>query len=294
MNLINLKEKFEEIRSLVAQSDFEDIKLTENFKQKYENLISNEGGTRYKYVEWAEYSAKIITTSDLIIYLPNYAFFISLKLSDYLEGLSVHNRVFREIFAGDNLAEKANSLKSGLKPQDENKITDYFEDKNYTSAEYDNFISYISDYNSWGGGKTIDRNDYYFSALLKAANLQAESHGAVADIASHFYKYPFLKSENIIEYKLRRNFEGVATKIMTRRSIGDFVFSVIKFLQEKDNLSPLLEKLVLRNSTHKHYNLEFGDLRLTTFFKESDSELEKIELFIGGKLRFFEKGFLIG
>src|SRR5699024_9262237 len=55
-----------------------------------------------------------------------------------------------------------------------------------------------------------------------------------------------------------------------------------------------LEKLVLRNSTHKHYNLEFGDLRLTTFFKESDSELEKIELFIGGKLRFFEKGFLIG
>lgn len=194
MALIDLSEKFREIRSSVDGVNFTDVKLTEEFKREYELYLSENRANGYSKVEFADFSTKITTSTGKAIFITNFWFYIAAELSNYLDGLSQQKNIFKDIYKDTDLQQAAVALRNGVSEQEKSKIENYFSSKGYTNDDLECFLSFVSDYKSWGGGKTIDRNDYYVSPLLQAGNLLAETQSAVAEIAKQLSENPTLKN----------------------------------------------------------------------------------------------------
>lgn len=194
MALIDLSEKFREIRSSVDGVNFTDVKLTEEFKKEYELYLSENRANGYSKVEFADFSTKITTSTGKAIFITNFWFYIAAELSNYLDGLSQQKNIFKDIYKDTDLQQAAVALRDGVSEQEKSKIENYFSSKGYTNDDLECFLSFVSDYKSWGGGKTIDRNDYYVSPLLQAGNLLAETQSAVAEIAKQLSENPALKN----------------------------------------------------------------------------------------------------
>lgn len=194
MALIDLSEKFREIRSSVDGVKFTDVKLTEEFKKEYELYLSENRANGYSKVEFADFSTKITTSTGKVIFITNFWFYIAAELSNYLDGLSQQKNIFKDIYKDTDLQQAATALRDGVSEQEKSKIENYFSSKGYTNDDLECFLSFVSDYKSWGGGKTIDRNDYYVSPLLQAGNLLAETQSAVAEIAKQLSENPTLKN----------------------------------------------------------------------------------------------------
>ncbi|HGS4462788.1 TPA: McrB family protein [Vibrio metschnikovii] len=194
MALIDLSEKFREIRSSVDGVNFTDVKLTEEFKKEYELYLSENRANGYSKVEFADFSTKITTSTGKAIFITNFWFYIAAELSNYLDGLSQQKNIFKDIYKDTDLQQAAVALRDGVSEQEKSKIENYFSAKGYTNDDLECFLSFVSDYKSWGGGKTIDRNDYYVSPLLQAGNLLAETQSAVAEIAKQLSENPALKN----------------------------------------------------------------------------------------------------
>ncbi len=293
MKLIDLQEKFNQIKTSAEQVKFADIRLSEKFKSEYTEYINNTSANGYSKVEWAEFSTKIITSSGKSIFLPNYWFYIASELANYLEGLTLQKKLFVEIFKNDNLQEVATSLRGGINTENKNKIEHFFNTNGYSSQEYDYFVKFVSDYKSWGGGKTIDRNDYYVSPLLQAGNLLAETQSAVAEIAKQFSEEPALKNSFHPTFVSSCVSVDNSNCILTESSRGQFVYNLVSYLIVENNYNKLFHYLVEKNTEHGSYNLEYQEYRLTSIFKVSENVLTEEELTSGEKLRFFLEPFII-
>jgi hypothetical protein len=185
MNLENLPDSFKAVKKRLNAISFADIELSEEFKTAFENYISDNKAGGYAQVEWAQYSAKITTSTTKSIFLPNYWFYVASELSDYYEIIAQYKKVFTDIYTGQNVNSIATKLKTDVVDEENlKKIKSYFASNSFSDDEYKNFLQFISEYSSWGGGKTIDRDDYYISALMKAGNLLAETQGAIAEITN--------------------------------------------------------------------------------------------------------------
>lgn len=215
MALIDLSEKFREIRSSVEGVNFTDVKLTEKFKKEYELYLNENKANGYSKVEFAEFSTKIITSTGKAIFITNFWFYIAAELSNYLDGLSQQKNIFKDIYKDADLQQAAVALRNGVSEQERIKIENYFSSKGYTNDDLECFLSFVSDYKSWGGGKTIDRNDYYVSPLLQAGNLLAETQSAVAEIAKQMSENPALKSsfEPVFISKVQKSTETLLSNI---------------------------------------------------------------------------------
>lgn len=289
MALIDLSEKFREIRSSVDGVNFTDVKLTEEFKKEYELYLSENRANGYSKVEFADFSTKITTSTGKAIFITNFWFYIAAELSNYLDGLSQQKNIFKDIYKDTDLQQAAVALRDGVSEQEKSKIENYFSSKGYTNDDLECFLSFVSDYKSWGGGKTIDRNDYYVSPLLQAGNLLAETQSAVAEIAKQMSENPALKNsfKPIFIPKVQKSTET----LFCSKNRGDFVYSLVSFLIKNKIEKPLWDCLVEKNKELGNLNIEHLDFRLTSIFKVSESTLDKATLERGDKLRFFEEPF---
>ena len=297
MALIDLQKKFIEIKTAAESVDFSDVKLSDEFKRKYEEYILEKSPNGYSKGEWAAFSTKIITTSGKVIFLTNYWFYIASQLTEYLNSLTEQKEIFNKVFDGFNLNEVANSLRGGVNKEYQTKIKNYFSINGFSDQDYEFFEKFVSDYKSWGGGKTIDRNDYYVSPLLQAGNLLAETQSAVAEIAKQFSQEPALKKSFNIKFSSYNNFEKLKEKvdnwILSESSRGKFVYDLIKFLVNKDIQQPLFNQIVENSSGSGNYNIEYKDYRLTSFFKISEDKVSDQDIIRGEKFRFFNEPFFI-
>lgn len=289
MALIDLSEKFREIRSSVDGVNFTDVKLTEKFKKEYELYLRENKANGYSKVEFADFSTKITTSTGKAIFITNFWFYIAAELSNYLDGLSQQKNIFKDIYKDTDLQQAAVALRGGVSEQEKSKIENYFNSKGYTNDDLECFLSFVSDYKSWGGGKTIDRNDYYVSPLLQAGNLLAETQSAVAEIAKQMSENPALKNsfKPIFIPKVQKSTET----LFCSKNRGDFVYSLVSFLIKNKIEKPLWNCLVEKNKELGNLNIEHLDFRLTSIFKVSESTLDKAALERGDKLRFFEEPF---
>ncbi|MGR0278995.1 McrB family protein [Marinomonas dokdonensis] len=291
MALIDLSEKFREIRSSVDGVNFTDVKLTDEFKKEYELYLSENRANGYSKVEFADFSTKITTSTGKAIFITNFWFYIAAELANYLDGLSQQKNIFKDIYKDTDLQQAAVALRDGVSEQEKSKIENHFSSKGYTNDDLECFLSFVSDYKSWGGGKTIDRNDYYVSPLLQAGNLLAETQSAVAEIAKQLSENPALKNsfKPIFIPKVKKSTET----LFCSKSRGDFVYSLASFLIKNKIEKSLWNCLVEKNKELGNLNIEHLDFRLTSIFKVSESMLGKAALERGGKLRFFEEPFYV-
>ncbi|ACA89167.1 hypothetical protein [Shewanella woodyi] len=291
--LINLSEKFEYLNKVMQSVSFSDVRLSQEFNFAYENFIKTNKAGGYTAVEWAEYSTKITTSTDKSIYLSNFWFYIAYELSEFLEGLNNHQKLFSNIFTGENLQEIAKALRGGSRDFDK-QIESYFYAQNLSQDDLELFRNFTSNYPSWGGGKTIDREDFFISPILKAGNLLAETQVAIAEIAKQFSESESLKSvfacEKVATYTGNKSEGG---NILSESSRSEFVFKLLSLLVKRGHHGKIFSSLVDKNNEHGSYNLEDGVYRLTSFFKASKVKLETEDLKTGGKLRFFESPFFV-
>ena len=292
MALIDLPQKFSQIKVATEQVKFSDVRLSEEFKSVYQKYVSDNPANGYSEVEWADCSAKIITSTGKVIYLTNYWFYIASELASYLDGLNEQKEIFKSIFTNEDLQQAAISLRSGMSADQELKIKNYFSDNALTDNDYDCFYKFVSDYKSWGGGKTIDRNDYYVSPLLQAGNLLAETQSAVAEIAKQFSQDESLR-DAFEPLFISSSASGVASssEVLSEDSRGQFVYDLIDYLLTKNIEDRLFTCLIEKSSEHGSYNLENKEYRLTSFFKVSETLLDDDDLVRGDKVRFFSKPF---
>lgn len=295
MTLINLNQKFDEIKQAINQVSFTDVQLPETFKATYEDYLQNFGPNGYSDVEWSKFSTKIITSSGKTIFLTNYWFYVASELAVYLEGLQSHKAIFEKIYEGRNsqeLNEIATSLRKEIDQDNENVIKDYFNDNGLSTDGLTNFSEFVSNYSSWGGGKTIDRKDYYVSPLLQAGNLLAETQSAIAEIAKQFADYQTLKDTFkpiFIHTKTKTESKKV---INSNRITSKFIFDTISFLIEHQIEQPLFDCLIRRYNDldePKNCNLEYNNHRLTSMFKVSQTLVPNENLESGGKPRFIKE-----
>ena len=147
-----------------------DIELPTEFKR---NVIEINGGT----IEYNRFSAIVTTRANLNIYLPNQWFFIAAFFTQFYSELKRYKELALSVVPKERLKE----LNGGnLKSSELSKINALnIGDK---SKEY--LVKFVTDYNWWGGGKTIDRADYYVSPILNYASLVNASQAYVAELCA--------------------------------------------------------------------------------------------------------------
>ena len=198
MTLKNLSALVGTVQSAINILPFKDILLPADFKLKYSEFVMIETPDGYQSINWVLHTARILTSTNKSIYLPNYWFYVASQLAPLIGALEEHRAIFLSIFSESTDDKKAiaKSLKepSAVTVAFDARIASFFSDPSYSPEEMSYFKEFVSNYSAWGGGKTIDRNDYYVSPLMNAGNLLAETQAAVAEIASQLATKPELWS----------------------------------------------------------------------------------------------------
>ncbi|GAA0234763.1 McrB family protein [Marinomonas primoryensis] len=295
MALIDLNQKFKEIKEAVEKVRFSDVKLPESFKAEYEKYLSENKANGYAKVEWTTFSTKITTSTGKAIFITNFWFYIASELSNYLDSLSQQKEIFCKIYKGDDLQNIADSLrKEGIPDDEKRKIREYFLSNELSEDSLKYFFSFVSDYKSWGGGKTIDRNDYYVSPLLQAGNLLAETQSAIAEIAKQMSEYPSLKSsfKPIFLPSKKDESEGV---LITLSNIRNFVREVLSYIFKNDLSSQFLcytKEVQGGSNGRKYLDLVSGVRKIHKLFLLSDRPLSSEDLTSGRAERYFNEPFI--
>ncbi len=219
MSLKNLGTLAGSMQQQIDVLPFKDILLPEAFKQKYSEFVNSNTPGGYQKIEWDRYTAHISTKNNKSIYLPNYWFYSASKLAHLIGALKDHRQIFLEIFSkpSDDRNEIATTLRSGGNSIEayKKRIDDFFSASNYNQKEKEYFLQFVTDYAVWGGGKSIDRGDYFVSPIMSAGNLLAETQSAVAEIALQLSQNQNLWSlldDKVVEVNLAEKSKSTISK----------------------------------------------------------------------------------
>lgn len=147
-----------------------EIELPNDFKNQVKEIFGNS-------VVYQKYTAIVSTASGLNIYLPNHWFYIASFFTKYYDELQKYKEIAFSLFIPDRIKVLKNSELNADEKLRINKLE--------LSDESKNFIEkFLVDYNWWGGGKTIDRGDFYVSPILNYAKLVNASQSYVADLCA--------------------------------------------------------------------------------------------------------------
>ena len=172
--LLNLKDLANDlVKKYQSLFTGEEIQLPNEFKQRVKSIYSNS-------IEYQKYSAIVSTKGVqkgvLNIYLPNQWFYIASFFTAYYNELQKYKQIATEIFS----TERLKTLKGGSLSSDEKKRLN-----KRLSADNSSLIEkFVTDYDWWGGGKTIDRTDFFVSPILNYARLVNATQSYVADLCA--------------------------------------------------------------------------------------------------------------
>ena len=154
--------------------DGEDFILPQIFKDQVKEINSNS-------ITYNKYSAVIETKGSqhgiLNIFMPNQWFYIASYFTEFYNELQKYKKLALKITSKERLKELNGNT---LSDSELNNIDGL--DLDDKSKQY--LIKFITNYNWWGGAKTIDRGDFYVSPILANANLVNASQSFVADLCA--------------------------------------------------------------------------------------------------------------
>ena len=152
-----------------------EIELPTEFRNQVTEIYGN-------HIAYQKYSAVISTRGVqrgvLNIYMPNQWFYIASFFTEYYKELQKYKLKAMAVFSQDRLKQlKGNSFTEA-------------DERRLNSSGYDNYTNslikkFVTDYDWWGGGKTIDRGDFYVSPILNYAKLVNASQSYVADLCAY-------------------------------------------------------------------------------------------------------------
>ena len=155
----------------------DEIELPVEFKNRVTQIDNNS-------ILYQRYSAVVSTKGVqkgvLNIFLPNQWFYIASFFTRYYNELQKYKRISTEIFSAERLKGLKNS---SLTATEENAL-----EKRYGVRIKDLIKNFVTDYDWWGGGKTIDRGDFFVSPILCYAKLVNATQSYVADLCAFLAK----------------------------------------------------------------------------------------------------------
>lgn len=151
-----------------------EIELPKEFKNQVTEIYGNN-------IVYQKFSAIISTRGIqrgvLNIYLPNQWFYIASFFTEYYKELQKYKIKVMAVFSPERLKQlKGNSFTE----IDERKLNA----SGYDAMTNNLIKKFVTDYDWWGGGKTIDRGDFYVSPILNYAKLVNASQSYVADLCA--------------------------------------------------------------------------------------------------------------
>jgi len=128
-------------------------------------------------ISYNRFSAIVTTRANLNIYLPNQWFYIAAFFTQFYSEL----KRYKEVVLSVVQKERLKVLNGGnLNSEELSKINAL----DISEKSKKHLIKFITDYEWWGGGKTIDRTDYYVSPILNYASLVNVSQSYVAELCA--------------------------------------------------------------------------------------------------------------
>ncbi len=179
----------------------DDIELPSSFKDTVKEL----GGYKFDYKNYLVH----IYSNDLNGYIPNQWFIIASFFVDYYLELQSYKNLLIDSLKSCGLTKADDrrnimamySTELGNKPKDKpydlhktetiTKVRSIIsnillQNQSLEEQDRDYLINFVSDYDWWYGGKTIDRGDFYVSPILSLAKVVNASHSYIAEICKAF------------------------------------------------------------------------------------------------------------
>ncbi len=151
-----------------------EIELPKEFRKQVTEIYGNS-------IVYQKFSAIISTRGIqrgvLNIYLPNQWFYIASFFTEYYKELQKYKIKVMAVFSPERIKQlKGNSFTE----IDERKLNA----SGYDAMTNSLIKRFVTDYDWWGGGKTIDRGDFYVSPILNYAKLVNASQSYVAELCA--------------------------------------------------------------------------------------------------------------
>lgn len=144
----------------------------------FKELVPDFEGTQLVYLNYTCVLVK--RTPGLNIVFPNQWFYIAAYMTDYYHMILAYKQKVFDVLHLNNIEKAKNILRDIVGKEDV--AVSLFDEVNYHEADRQWLIKFITDYSWWGGGKAIDRADFFVSPVLSLAHLVNASQSFVADI----------------------------------------------------------------------------------------------------------------
>lgn len=162
----------------------------------FKEIVPDFDGTQLTYLDYT--CVLVERTPGLNIVFPNQWFYIAAYMTDYYHMILAYKQKIFDILKFENL-ETAKKILRDVVNNDE-MAHQLFDTANYHEHDRAWLIKFITDYSWWGGGKSIDRADFFVSPVLSLAHLVNASQGFVAELCKFLADTP--KALSILKQEL--------------------------------------------------------------------------------------------
>jgi hypothetical protein len=253
--LLNLADYKKQLSYKISQSDLSDYELPIEFKNAFKSF------GEYKVEEYYKYTIKVSSRKS-VCYIPNQWIYIAAICSEYCIELKKYKQKLKSLGITDDDFEACHPSSSDKTVTDEQRSDDYVSQKakellsSYTGEDKDLLISFLWDYDSWGGGKNIKReNDFTISPCLNVANSINSSSSLIGDIAKSIGDNPSLFDSIINSPQMAKILKGkIETKnpLVRVKTAAGFIREAMKETLSRDKDFSLLERTGKYNATGKN------------------------------------------
>ncbi|MBP2283682.1 hypothetical protein H4V97_002000 [Flavobacterium sp. CG_23.5] len=222
--LENLNQLAQEAKQKSDNYDKNEFVFSDKFKSTFRKLLPNYN------IKFYNYTSVVTTSTNLLIIVPNQWFVIASFFNNYISALKTYKNKVNELGIS----------KETIKQIREDEIIDHGTEAKITAAISENndlsrFNQFLTDYDWWYGSKTIDRGDYFVSAILNLASVIHNSQSYIADLAYSLSEHQDLVKILEDDYNsLRSNsINETYTTILENKILRTIIFDSFKFILNK-------------------------------------------------------------
>lgn len=260
--LVDLRTYREGLTKQIASANWGDCTLPQAFKSAFTQF------GLYRVDEYYAYSAKVSSSKSICI-VPNQWFYVAACCSQYHTELMNYKTKLVSLGITDDQFEACHPS-SDSRISDDQKTPAALKAKaesflaSYSGEDKELLVSFLWDYESWGGGKNIKRqNDFTESPVLNIANFINASSGLVGAIAKALSDNSKARVA-LFESKEWQDIFSGQTKAPKGAILGPvrggylnegkrgFWWQVLKYFHKEDGLKEMFDGGLFRNPENKY------------------------------------------
>lgn len=280
MELQNLKELAERLRNDFASNfDSSDRELPNTFKEKVKKINTfNLKYNKYSVIFKGEKGA-------LDSYIPNINIYIAAYYNQYTKELFKYKKVVEEIISQNKIDGDLKTFfnnERNIQKEEDSLFLKMLETQDISTSNKELLFKFVTNYEWWGGGKTIDRPDFFHSAILSVIGVTAAANVTLAYICGHLAEneelIDILNSHNSHNEVISRNNNSANSNIFSSHDeyhhiIIDIPYDDIECNNEQDLINTLSKDTELQDKFDKKSTLaNFAYLKYHKLFKKIGCE----------------------